>query len=112
MACYHRYGGRGITVCDEWQTFEPFCKWAMSNGYDDCLTLDRINVNGNYEPSNCRWATPKEQANNRRTNHLLTHDGETHTIKEWAEILGINHRTLVGRINQLGWSVEKALNNN
>lgn len=107
---YNDYGGRGITVCDEWQEFIPFYEWAMNNGYADNLTLDRIDVNGNYEPSNCRWATPKEQANNRRTNRLITYNGETHNIAEWAKIKKIKYGTLQSRITKRKWNIEKALN--
>lgn len=85
---YKHYGGRGITVCEEWRnSFEAFYEWAMANGYSDSLTLDRIDVNGNYEPSNCRWATMKEQNNNKRNNRNITYKGETHTLAQWIEIL-------------------------
>ena len=106
---YRHYGGRGIAVCDEWQSFEPFYNWAMSNGYRDDLTIDRIDVNGNYEPSNCRWATMRVQANNKRRNHLITFNGETHTIAEWSRITGINKSTIRNRIALYGWNTEKAL---
>lgn len=95
---YDSYGGRGISVCQPWQEFQAFYNWAINNGYCDDLTLDRINVNGNYEPSNCRWATEKEQGRNRRDNHFLTFNGETHVISEWSEITGINRETLFSRI--------------
>jgi len=81
---YHNYGGRGITYVDEWKELNPFYEWAMNNGYCDSLTIDRIDVNGNYEPSNCRWASKKTQANNTRTNVRLTINGETKTITEWS----------------------------
>lgn len=105
---YARYGGRGITVCPEWQEFMPFYDWAMANGYSDNLTIDRIDVNGNYEPSNCRWVTSKEQANNKRNNHMITHNGKTQTITQWADELEINESTLHSRISR-GFSCEKVL---
>ena len=106
---YNIYGARGITVCDEWKNdFLAFRKWALANGYDenakrmDC-TLDRINVDGNYCPENCRWVDIKTQANNRRTNVFITYNEETHTISEWAEITGIKPFTLASR-KRKGWS--------
>lgn len=106
---YQYYGGRDIKVCEEWQTFKPFYEWALSNGYQKNLTLDRIDVNGNYEPSNCRWVTLKEQANNRRTNRLITYNGETKTASEWAMLLGISHQALDYRLNSKYWTLEEAL---
>ena len=107
---YHNYGGRGITVCDEWlHDFKTFYDWAMANGYRDDLTIDRIDVNGNYEPSNCRWVNREQQANNQRGNHLVTYKGETHTIAEWARIKHINYGVLRQRLFR-GWNIEKALN--
>lgn len=92
---YSDYGGRGIKICDEWSnSLEDFVKWALKNGYQDGLTIDRIDVNGNYEPDNCRWATAHEQANNTRKNVFITYNGETHSISEWSVITGINRSTL------------------
>ena len=106
---YHRYGERGIKVCDEWQTFEPFYEWAMANGYSEGLSIDRIDNNGNYEPSNCRWATPEEQANNTSKNKIIAFNGETKTISEWAKTIGVTRETLWKRIFLRNWSIEKAL---
>lgn len=106
---FDRYGGRGITICPEWEnSFEAFRDWAMANGYRDDLTIDRIDTNGPYSPGNCRWATMKEQENNKRNNHLITFEGETHTVTEWAEIKGINRQALYSRLKR-GWSIERAL---
>lgn len=106
---YEDYGGRGITVCDEWKDYNNFKQWAMSNGYTDELTLERNDVNGNYCPNNCKWVTMNEQSNNKRSSHFLTYNGMTKTIAQWADLLGINYGTLQSRINKLGWSVEDAL---
>lgn len=111
---YHNYGGRGIIVCQEWkQDYTSFRDWAFSNGYDPNLkfgecTLDRINVNGNYEPNNCRWITNKEQQNNRRDNQYIEYHDEIKTLTEWSNILGINASTLRSRINISHWSIKKA----
>lgn len=103
------YGGRGIHICEEWSDYIHFRNWALNNGYSEDLTIDRINVNGNYCPENCRWVTMKEQQNNKRTNRYISMNGETHTIAEWSEITGIKKTTLRERLNS-GWSVEKSLN--
>lgn len=94
---YSEYGGRGIKVCKEWHNIENFEKWVQISGYKKGLTLDRKDVNGNYEPSNCRWATMKEQDNNRRNTIYIEYNNEKHTISEWADITGINRSTLNNR---------------
>ena len=103
------YGGRGITVCKEWDKFEAFQKWSIENGYNDNLSIDRIDTNGNYEPSNCKWSTTKEQNNNKRNNRILEYNGEAHNVTEWAAILGMSAHTIFSRLDLMGWSVEKAL---
>lgn len=106
---YKTHGARGITVCDEWlHDFKAFYDWALANGYSDSLTIDRKDVNGNYEPSNCRWATAKEQANNTRRNHLITYSGKTQTLQQWADEIGISRQVIERRIAR-GWGTEKAL---
>lgn len=93
------YYERGITVCPEWQNFEVFYSWAIKNGYDDSLTLDRINNDIGYEPTNCRWVNATIQARNRRSNFFITYKGKTHCIAEWSEITGISQGTLWHRYN-------------
>lgn len=106
---YKHYGARGISVCKEWYDFENFNKWANNSGYRDNLTLDRIDVNKDYAPYNCKWSTWEEQQNNRRSSHLITYKGETKTISQWSKITGIPYNTLIARINYLHWDIEKAL---
>ena len=111
---YKNYGGRGITVCDEWMDFQNFYEWAIANGYDETAprgqcTIDRINVDGNYEPENCRWVDRYIQMNNKRNNRILTYNGESHTLAEWCEIVNIPYNCLKSRLNKLHWSVEKTL---
>ena len=107
---YDRYGGRGIKVCDEWQKeYAVFATWAREHGYSDELTIDRIDVNGNYEPSNCRWVDLKTQERNRTDNRLITIGDETKTLAEWCEIYGNNYGMVYNRIANLGWDAEKAI---
>lgn len=99
-----RYFDRGIKMCAEWRdSFEAFRDWALANGYSDKLSIDRINNNGNYEPSNCRWATVKEQGRNKRNNVMLTCNGETHCLAEWAEMTNQPRSRLNNRLRR-GWS--------
>ena len=105
---YDRYGGRGITLADEWQNFENFAKWSYDNGYSDDLSIDRIDLDGDYSPDNCRWANKYEQANNKSNNQNHTFNGETHTIAEWARIVDMPYKKLWKRF-YMGWSAERAL---
>lgn len=102
------YGGRGMTMCDTWaHSFEQFYKDMGPRPWENA-TIDRVDVNQGYTPENCRWASYQEQANNTQDNHQLTHDGETHTISEWARKLNIKPNTIYYRIKR-GWSVAEAL---
>lgn len=104
---YKWYGARGITVCSRWQSRENFWK-DMDEGYMPGLTLDRIDNNKGYSKDNCRWATRKEQALNRRSNRIIEFRGTTMTIYQWAKQLGVKRTTLSQRLNAYGWSIEKA----
>jgi len=107
---YPYYGGRGIIMCDEWKNdFISFYNWAVNNGYTDDLTIDRINNDGIYEPSNCRWATHKEQMNNNRRNVLIDFNGETKTLMQVCEILGISYKKTHHRIRKFKWDINRAL---
>lgn len=109
---YKQYGARGVRVCDEWNDFEVFRRWAYKNGYDpeakrgEC-TLDRIDVNGNYEPGNCRFVNMAAQCRNKRNNWMIAYNGKTQCMSDWAKELGIKRLTLRNRLVQ-GWSIERA----
>lgn len=94
------YRKNNVKCCDEWNDYENFRNWALENGYEENLTLDRIDNNGDYSPNNCRWANVYVQANNRNTNTLVTVNGETKTISEWAKEKNINYSTLRSRVNR------------
>lgn len=107
---YKNYGGRGITVCQEWlDDFMNFYNWAIENGYEDKLTIDRIDNNGNYEPNNCRWVTPKVQSNNVRTNLIYEFNGKSHTLTEWCELYKMPYKTVYRRIKTSNLSFEQAI---
>ena len=106
---YHRYGGRGITVCQRWiESYENFLA-DVGRRPSEGHSLDRIDVNGNYEPGNCRWATRKEQQRNRRDNFMLTHDGRTLPVSVWAKEIGVSTSTLKYRIKVKGLSASAAI---
>ena len=118
---YKNYGGRGIKLCDEWNDreiarnvkgmntkgFIAFKEWSLKNGYADNLTIDRIDVNGDYSPENCRWVSGKVQNNNRRNNHYITYNGKTQSLTLWCSELHLNYYKIQTRL-RMGWSVEKA----
>lgn len=118
---YINYGGRGITVCDEWKNAEKVCthygiwskgwkafeSWALLNGYREGLTIDRIDNNKGYSPDNCRWVDKKVQSNNRNYCNLVTYNGKTQNLKQWCEELDLNYKTVHMRIMR-GWTIERA----
>lgn len=109
-AQYKQYGSRGIAVCENWRnSFKDFKEWALVNGYMNHLTLDRIDNNKGYTPDNCRWATRKQQANNRRYCHFIEYNGQVKSLSEWAECAGITTAAFYARL-QNKWPLEKILN--
>lgn len=111
LAQFKDWGGRGITVCDEWENnYLAFKEWALANGFQEGLTLDRENNNGNYTPENCRWVTHKQNQRNTRTNKFVTAFGETKTLAEWSEDrrCKVKYTTLVKRVLK-GWNHETAI---
>lgn len=107
---YKDYGGRGIRVCQEWlDDYDAFADWAKENGYQLGLTIDRIDNDGDYEPSNCRWITRREQNRNKRTNKLIEYRGEVKPLVVWCEELGLRYDPIHNRIEK-GWDVERAFN--
>ena len=120
---FQDYGGRGIVVCDEWKDTSRviinkhyvtkgwlnFKKWALSNGYDDNLTIDRIDVNKNYCPENCRWITTKEKNNNKRSNKVFTYKDKTQTLAQWCEELNLPYHSIKHRLSIYGFSFEEAI---
>lgn len=108
VRAYKNYGGRGIKVCKEWEnSYISFKKWALENGYTENLTIERKNVNGNYEPSNCKWATVKEQGNNKTSNRNITYKGVTKTLQQWSDKFGFEKGTLRTRLEN--HSIEESL---
>lgn len=105
---YKSYGARGIKVCEDWNDFSCFREWALSHGYSDTLTLDRIDNDKGYYPNNCRWADRFIQQNNTRKNHLITYKGETKTLAQWIVCLGLTRGALNNRLKH-NWSIEEAL---
>ena len=106
---YNSYGGRGIKICDAWlNDIDSFRIWAINNGYKDGLSIERIDVNKDYSPENCKWIPPIEQHNNTQRSVFITFNGKTQTLTQWANELNIKKSTLHNRIRVHGWSIERA----
>ena len=106
---FERWGKRGIQMCEEWKNdFNAFYDWSMLHGYSDELTIDRIDNNGNYEPSNCRWVTVKEQNRNKRNVKYITYAGKTQSIPEWTKELNLGKETIRERLKR-GYTDYEAL---
>lgn len=106
---YGRYGGRGIKICDQWQDPSCFFEWAEANGYEESLTIERIDNDKGYSPENCRWASREEQGNNKSNNRTFTLGGKTQNLSQWCREFGLDYTTAHKRIFGLGWSFEKAM---
>ena len=105
---YCDYGGRGITICEEWLEWSNFKNWAIANGYDDNLSIERIDYNKGYNPENCTWISLPEQSKNRRSCHWITFNNKTMDLTDWAKEVGLSRNCLNSRL-RIGWSIEKAL---
>jgi len=105
---YKNYGARGIKVCDEWMDYYTFKKWALENGFEEHLTIDRVDTNGDYEPGNCRWVDYGIQANNRRNNVTIAFEGKDYTLAELSDKTGVKSETISLRLNK-GWTPEEAV---
>lgn len=106
---FDRYGGRGISICKEWLEFENFYKWAIDNGYNAELTIDRIDNDGDYNPENCKWSTPIEQARNTSATVKVERNGVLKSLREWCEIEGVGFSMVYKRVCR-GWDIEDAIN--
>lgn len=108
---FENYGKRGISVCDAWQDFIPFRDWAIANGYQEGLQIDRIDNDGNYEPSNCRWVSREQQARNKRNNRIATAFNETKLLKEWVKDprCRVSYKRLHARLTTFKWDAERAI---
>lgn len=106
---YKLYGAKGVTICDEWRKFQPFAEWSLSHGYDDTLTIDRIDNSKGYEPSNCRWVDLSDQANNRSCTLYFEKDGQRKPLAKWCKELGVDYRLVYNRVHKMGWSFERAI---
>ena len=105
---YAIYGGKGVSICTEWMDFINFYNWAINNGYEESLTIDRIDVNGDYCPENCRWATMKEQNNNRTSSIFLTIDGDTKTVAQWSKFSPVSQGIIYKRLYK-NWEAKDAV---